>query len=308
MPRRRINHTEEVRLTLGNYERGAFKDAMRLNAAAKAAPALGMAAIGAGVAFAAFILSDLAGDFFDRFKNLLGGSTPETRGNVNRGVENNSSQDRFTPPDEQGSSPLAIYLQRRQDVDDILHIAYRQWLGTSPDNSANYSAFLGGQNIAFDWGGQSVKIQLQSVTGGEVSEETDTEYTGFAYQVTIREVASRRQAIHDANSWNPLARLFNNGFEAVSGLDWTSRFVSEAGGYISDPLLWCAWGRVDWYRIEGATKWDIGTTETRPEDSHYAYHLDRSLLWEAELKAAALAIRDGAAIDPAWLPQADPLP
>lgn len=286
MPRRRVNHTEEVRLTLGNYEREAFKDALRLNAASKAAPTLGLAAIGVGVAVGAFLLSDIALDIIKGLKNPLGGADGATRGAVNEALVDNPALPEMTSEENQGSSPYSIYDSDAGKVEEINAAIYRTWRGNDPDNATNWARFLSNNSITFAWGPSQVAIQPMRVTSGEVVDiDGETEYSSFAYQMAIRETAARRRVNQSWQWWNPFFQIPRWAFDQINGLDWDSVRVSEAPGYISDPLLWCAWARVDFSQIDASNYRGGSGGNPAAATSYYSNHVERSMGWQDEMRA-----------------------
>jgi len=276
MPIRKPDNVTEHRLTLGKVERQALEEMKWVGVATALAP------IGAGLALAGGIIVGM-GIFVKGGIDFLQdtGASEETRIEVNEAVANGTSEEAYTPTQFSGMSPAAIYDLGHDVQEEMGRASYLAWLAENDaeDVGLNWAQWLNENGQAYPWGGNQVKVQNIRVdaTGPPgVNAEGEQNYSALSYQMSIREIAARRRALQMGGGigWaaNGLGSLVNpNG--------WNSPRVSEAPGYVSDPLLWCAWARVDF---------PSGTSTMAGADmpvgvSYYTLHVQRSLGWEQAL-------------------------
>ena len=306
MPRRKIDRTEEYRVTLGEYERKMMDRATTANLVKGLALPAGIAAIGVGMVFAGMAVAGLLEDYLAGLKGLLNGADSEKRQEVNQAIVNDPAISENTPPQWEGMSVAAIYEIQAGAVNELLNATYGKWLGDAGvDNSTNWAIFKRDHGIGFTWGDQTKRITLQQFDASmpAAGENGEVDYSSFAYQISIRETAARRQVAWKAANYagRKLIELANS----MSDLDWTSRWVDEAGGFSSDALLWAAWGRTSFQSITGLAGASIGY-----KLSEYETTVERSFIWETEMwdfysvwKANPTEVE----IPSGWLPKTAPV-
>jgi len=282
MPIRKADTITEHRMTLGKVERQALSDLKTIGAISAIAPVAGSIAVGAGVALAAYIFVNKG---FDLLKDV--GASQETRIAVNQAVDNSPADSMYTPAQFEGMSAGAIY-QLGHDVQEELNgVSYRAWLEfySKEDVGVNWMFWQGNNDAGFDWGSRGVAWQPIRVAGGAggLNAEGETEYSAFAYQMAIRETASRRRQISMVGG-GPLGVVAGYDMsQAVASIvgssGWRSQQVSQAPGYVSDPLLWCAWARVN---FPGETSAFAGA-DSPVAISYYIGHVVKSIGWEQEM-------------------------
>jgi hypothetical protein len=241
MPRKPVESVSEFRMTMGAFEREQLKDFKTIETLRAAGLPLGLAAVGVGIA--------LAGLFFKKGLELIPdeiGADEATREDVNNAVLNTPSESAFTPEHFEGMSPYEIYSIVHEYLVDLRKASYEAWLNyarypiRAPDNSTNFNIFNSGNNMAILYGVSAVTIAPIFV---EVSADaTGGDYSPFAYQCAIRETASRRRMVNQADIFQ-LTKLIAAVIPAAG--DWKSERVSEAPAYLDDPLLWTAWARLN---------------------------------------------------------------
>jgi hypothetical protein len=248
MPRKPVDSVQEFRMTMGAFEREQLKDFKAVQMMKAAALPIGIAAVGVGIA--------LAGLFFKRGIDMIPkeiGANEATRNDVNDAVQNTPSESAWTPDQFEGMSPYEIYSIVHEYLVDLRKASYEGWLaagnplqeGPAPDDSANFNSFNRANSMAIIYGVGGATIEPVFI---EVSEEAafnsegEAEYSPFAYQCAIRETASRRRMVNQADVFS-LTKIIAAVIPAAG--DWTSERVSEAPAYLNDPLLWTAWARVN---------------------------------------------------------------
>ena len=302
MPRRKVQHTQEHRVTLGEYERKMMEKQQLTQLVKALGLPVGLAAIGLAAVMAAMAISGLLKEWLQGIQDMLDGADSEKRKEVNAALDNDPSIDEYTPQRWQGMSASAIYDVQFNMVNDIKHRAYTHWLGDMPDNSTNFTYFNLHHNIKF--GPNHNRISHQRAATGEGAENPDgeTDYNGFAWQVTIRETAARRYVAYVGGNLatNSLIKLFGS----LSNLDWTSRNVSEAPGFIDDSLLWAAWARASFDSVTGMGGANLGW-----KLSQYRTEVEASFEWEEQMYLFYQMIQSTTDIPwpDGWLPSEPPL-
>ena len=275
-----MDNTEEMRVTLGNYERDMVERGQWISLVKGLALPAGIAAVGLGAFLAAVALTGMLGDWLKSMKGLLSGADSEKRDEVNKELNNTPANPDHTPDRWAGMSAPEIYSLMYDKVSDIDTWAYEAWLSAYgvESNGRNWAQYQANGGVSFQWGDKWVKMGARKVAHAEAEntdEDAEVDYTGFAYQMAIRETATRRWMIHDAG--NLATNLLQGMFGQMGGLEWTSRKVSEAPGYVSDPLLWTAYARVQWGTVGG-----LAGVSPNVQESHYWPNIEKSFGWEEE--------------------------
>lgn len=235
MPRKPVESVAENRLTLGAFEREQLKDFKAIQTMKSLALPIGLVAVGAGIA--------LAGLFFKKGLDLIPdkiGADEATRESVNKAVVDTPSESAFTPEHFEGMSPYEIYSIVHEYLVDLRKASYESWLDGAEDNSRNFTTFNNNNSMSILYGASAVTIEpvFVQVSG----DATGGDYSPFAYQCAIRETASRRRMVNQADVFQ-LTKIIASVLPSAG--DWTSERVSEAPAYLDDPLLWTAWARVN---------------------------------------------------------------
>ena len=151
------------------------------------------------------------------------------------------------PASLEGMAPAAIYSHVADVRMNLLTQQYHRWRESydpqKSDNSENWNFFLENSKGLLS----NFRKVATTLSGQQV-------ISPFTYQMIIRETAARRTAGITGATLSGLATA-GVGFivgpltwaigNAVNPNDWTSSDVREAPGYLYDPLLSLAWGRID---------------------------------------------------------------
>jgi len=247
MPRKPVESVSEFRMTMGAFEREQLKDFKAIQTMRSLAVPIGLAAVGVGIA--------LAGLFFKRGIDMIPkevGADEATRNDVNNAVVNSPSESAWTPEQFEGMSPAEIYSILHEYLGEIRKASYHAWLdkgnnlqeGPAPDNAVNYYTFNRANSMAIRYGLTGTIEPVFEMVSDKVgvNSEGEDEYSPFAYQCAIRETASRRRMVNQADVFS-LTKIIGAVIPAAG--DWTSDRVSEAPAYLNDPLLWMSWARVN---------------------------------------------------------------
>jgi len=214
-----------------------------------AGPILGAGLLGIGVLGAGYFvnknLDDLQEWYADNKQGIFGlGATQEQIEAMSTQQVADIPADSLNGIDIAGLSPAAVYDLLYQGRDSVRLWMFNDWCETNAvsETGANYKYF---RENATSILGSFAYADIQLREGNSVSM--------FAYQMSIRETAARRNqgratsgliglvttgwgAIASESVWRGLAAL---GIGTAS--DWTSGDVREAPAYIADPLL--TWSR-----------------------------------------------------------------
>lgn len=235
-----------------------------------AAPILGGGLVAIGVLGAGYFvnknLDDLTEWYSDNKQGIFGlGATQDEIEAMATEQVADLPADALTGIDITGLSPAAVYDLLYQGRDSVRLWMFSDWCATNgvSETGENYKYFR-----------ENATSILGSFAYADIELREGNSVSMFAYQMSIRETAARRNqgratsgliglvttgwgAIASESVWRGLAAL---GIGTAS--DWTSGDVREAPGYIADPLL--TWSRttVDFAGIDAGT---IGTM-TNPAD------------------------------------------
>lgn len=260
MPRRKPDGKSVVvnRLELGDFERRQLEDAKLALAVAAVTPAVGLAAIGIGVGMAGLFIGNSLKEiqeWFDEGKQKMWGlghsddsisqSTTDAPADLNDKQMPNIDGDKFPGiPDFEGMSPATIYETVNSARGDIQDYAMELWMTTNGLESRPFT------RTTFYDGCTSPLLKRRFFADTRVFEGDDV--SNFTYQMAIRETAARRNQGRAASTvaglltgWGVIASeavwRIGNWLGIGHASDWTSGDVTEAPGYIDDPLL-------DWIR------------------------------------------------------------
>ena len=288
-----MDNTTEHRVTLGAYERKLAENAQLVGLVKGLGLPLGIAGLGVGLVLAAMALGGLLAGWLEGLKDLFNGADSEKRQEVNSALDDDPADAQYTPEQWQGMSVSSIYSLVYDGCADIRGKLYDLWLGDAPDNSTNYTYFMANHNINF--GPAKKRISNMKVATGQPAAGSDGEvdYSGFAWQITIRETAARRYLVWSQG--NIATNWLQNVFGSMSDLEWQSRNVSEAPQYNPDALLWAAWGRTSWQSVTGAAGLSLGY-----KASQYASDVTAGFIFEEEAWAFYQAMQNGQIADDAW--------
>lgn len=259
MPRRKPDGKSVIvnRIEMGDFERRQLEDAKVAMMIAAATPAVGLGLLGIGIAAAGMFVGNTLEEmkaWWDESKEEMFGlghsdtdiqtSTSDTPADLNnRQMPNIDSTEFPGVPDLDGMSPASIYNLLYGTRADIRDYARDLWLNQMGlvSNPTNRTTFNDGATQL-----------LTSRPRADTRVTGDNELSIFTYQMAIRETAARRNQGRAGSTvagiltgWGVIAseavwRLGNAvGFGHAS--NWTSGNVTEAPGYIADPLL-------DWVR------------------------------------------------------------
>lgn len=259
MPRRKPDGKSVIvnRIEMGDFERRQLEDAKVAMMIAAATPAVGLGLLGVGIAAAGMFIGNTLEEmkqWWDDSKEEMFGlghsdtdiqtSTSDTPADLNnRQMPNINSTEFPGVPDLDGMSPASIYNLLYGTRSDIRDYARDLWLNQMGlvSNPTNRTTFNDGATQL-----------LTSRPRADTRVTGDNELSIFTYQMAIRETAARRNQGRAGSTvagiltgWGVIAseavwRLGNAiGFGHAS--NWTSGNVTEAPGYIADPLL-------DWVR------------------------------------------------------------
>lgn len=265
MPRRKPERVEEVRITLGDFERDQIRDLKMIEAAKAAAPAIGLAAIGAGIALGAAMF----GKGLDELKEWWGGqfkadkktldatqkATTDTPAVLTFGDEGGmfevESDHQFS-----GMSPAAIYDVVTNARGRLQWQQFRRWCESTGRSET------GAEWEFFKSNSTGLLAQYIRVSTAPVNDSISP----FTYQLMIRETAARRVQGISAGFFtgfftggvgflSPLLWAIGNG---INPNEWTSVDVRDAPGYVVDPLLSLAWGRTNFPGTDATSAAGVG--------------------------------------------------
>ena len=222
-----------------------------ISAVKAASPAIGGAAIGAGIVMGAIFFNSTLQEIKDWWRDqwMADDETLEQNQNATTNTPAMSPEDTpfVVPPSLEGMSPAAIYSHVADVRGSLIRQQYDRWLGSfdpyKADNSENWNFFLGNSK-----GLLSNFRKVSTVLSGE------QKISPFTYQMLIRETAARRTAGITGSAmtgWITMGTGFITGpvfwqiMNAINPQEWTSSDVREAPDFIYDPLLSLAWGRTD---------------------------------------------------------------
>jgi len=259
LPRRKPDGKSVIvnRIEVGDFERKQLEDAKMALVVAAVTPAVGLAALGVGIAAAGMLigntLSDIK-DFWDEGKEKMWGlghsdevisqSTTNAPADLNNRQLPVIDELEFPGvPDLEGMSPAAIYELLYGMRGDIQDYSRDLWLTTNNLESRPYNRIL------FSDGCTGL---LRSRPFADPRIFDGDEVSNFTYQMAIRETAARRNQGRATSTvaglltgWGVIASeavwRIGNFLGIGQASEWTSGNVTEAPGYIADPIL-------DWVR------------------------------------------------------------
>jgi hypothetical protein len=255
MPRRSIDKKDQrsqvVRFELGNFERQQLEKVAIGNVAGNLALPIGIGLAGAAIGFGIFLayksLDELKDWAQDQWDNPLGMNTDNQErlqdSVTNDPIEANSRNTVNMPPVLEGLSAYAAYDLTWNEWDAIYGREYIAWCNENnlPQDHSSSTYFR--ENCSGFLRRTGYKVD-NTVEPNEI-------YSQFSYQLAIRETAMMRQHARKASTLTgPLGPFLGGGFfdffassGAFNASSWTSADVTEAQGYIYDPLLDIAWSR-----------------------------------------------------------------
>ncbi len=254
MPRRKPDGKSVIvhRFELGDFERRQLEDVKMAVALRSAAPILGGGLLAIGVLGAGYFvnknLDDLQEWYSDNRQGIFGlGATQEEIEAMSTSQVADLPADALTGIDISGLSPAAVYDLLYQGRDSVRLWMFSDWCAENgvSETGANYKYFR-----------ENATSILGSFAYADIELREGNSVSMFAYQMSIRETAARRNQGRATSGLvgallpiNYLGGLFAS--EAVWGglsalgighaNEWKSGDVREAPGYIADPLL--TWSR-----------------------------------------------------------------
>jgi len=258
-PRRKPERVEEVRISLSDFERDQCRDYKIIHGIRAAAPALAGVAIGAGLVMgAAFFGSSLdeIKETIDEWwinawkaddATLTRNETAATEVPADGGEADSTYAVLWTM---EGMTTAAIYDEVVGQREALISQQWHRWCTATDraENQESWSFFLGNAH------GPLTTCRRVSTTLTQHSIDEGQRISPFTYQLLIRETAARRGA---GMAGSVLTGFVTGGVGFIVGPltwaagnlfnpnEWTSSRVQDAPGFVSDPLLTLAWGRVD---------------------------------------------------------------
>lgn len=247
-----------------------------INGIRAASPAIAGIAIGAGLVLGATFF----GSTLDELKNWWG---DQWKADV-KTLQQNEKAATVTPavgPEDtpftvptslEGMSPAAIYSHVADIRGNLISQQYHRWVMATDgreDRGEDWTFFL--QNS------KGLLKNFRKVATTITDDENNI--SPFTYQMLIRETGARRAA---GISTATLSGFITAGYgfivgpltwaigNAINPNEWTSSDTREAPGYLYDPLLSLAWGRIDFTGVDAPVQFSVIDAAWAEYNSGYA--------------------------------------
>lgn len=262
MPRRKPEKVEEIRFSLSDFERDQIRDLKMINGIRAASPAIAGIAVGAGLVLGATFFGSTLEELKDWWGDQWKADEKTLQQNEKAATETPAvapNDTPFTIPESlEGMSPAAIYDHVADVRGNLISQQYHLWR----------------VEVGRDDNGESWRYFLDNTTGllknfrkvaTTITDDTNN-ISPFTYQMLIRETAARRAAGITTSTLSgfitagygfivgPLTWAIGN---AINPNEWTSSDVRDAAGYLYDPLLSLAWGRIDFTGVDAPVQFSV---------------------------------------------------
>lgn len=234
-----------------------------INGIKAASPAIAGIAIGAGLVLGATFFGSTIDEVKKWWSDQWKADAKTLQQNEKAATETPAVAPDDTPfviPEElEGMSPAAIYSHVADVRMNLISQQYRRWVAANDDREdrgSDWAFFL--QNSK----GLLTNFRKVATT---ITDDTNN-ISPFTYQMLIRETAARRAAGITTSTLSgfvtagvgfivgPLSWAIGN---VINPNEWTSADVREAAGYLYDPLLSLAWGRIDFTGVDAPVQFSV---------------------------------------------------